>query len=390
MKSNTLTRKMIKYFIIYSFCLIFSSGYLFRVFFRLQCNDKCSDIKLDGERVLNNKDIVPITLENYNFPFYLINFTDYSQTISFSIYNKRGPSGIKGYLISRNYYISTNNITFWNKNNQFVSTNSDNHFLKIKDAKQYSNYKITLNISDFMTKIKGDNFDDCIKGKITVKGNTTSYFIISNIIPGYVDNTYKLKWNNTLKGTFYQNGVIQNSSYLISNESVEYRAPSVSCKDYITIANNNVTERCILFITINVRKKYTRNGNNSFSQTENSKEELLDIIDTSVVDLVDPNTTIKGSDFYLQVYSSNDLPKENGNVSSINFSECEKAIRKHNEIPESDLILISKFDYINSTTTVNKVEYKIFDKDGNPLSLEPCNKIPIDISYPINPKKIQR
>ena len=60
---------MIKYFIIYSFCQIFSSGYLFRVFFRLQCDDKCSDIKLDGERVLNNKDIVPITLDNYNFPF---------------------------------------------------------------------------------------------------------------------------------------------------------------------------------------------------------------------------------------------------------------------------------------------------------------------------------
>ena len=39
---------------------------------------------------------------------------------------------------------------------------------------------------------------------------------------------------------------------------------------------------------------------------------------------------------------------------------------------------------MNYSAIINKVEYKVYKKDGTELDLSPCNDLTVDISYAIN------
>ena len=149
------------------------------------------------------------------------------------------------------------------------------------------------------------------------------------------------------------------------------------CIDFCPESTKEISGKCITDIGLGELT-------DTVVKTNKTKEDLIGDIDSNIVEMSNLNTTIEGDDFYAQIYPSNSMPTENENVSSIDFSECEKALKEFYEIPESDPILISKFDYKTENSTTNQVEYKVYDKNGNQLSTKPCEKIQIDISYPIN------
>ena len=121
-------------------------------------------------------------------------------------------------------------------------------------------------------------------------------------------------------------------------------------------------------------------ANNTTTQT---KEEMLSMLNTSVVELLDVNSTIKGDDYYLQVYPS-DTPITDNSVSSIDLGECEGKLREVYGISKDESLIIAKMDYVNKSSIANQVEYQVYDQSGNLLDLTPCKDIPISIEYPIN------
>lgn len=152
---------------------------------------------------------------------------------------------------------------------------------------------------------------------------------------------------------------------------------SNQCIDFCPESTVETNGKCIIDIGLGEQI-------DTIVKTNKTKEDLIEDIDSNIVEISNLNKTIEGDDFYAQVYPSDSKPTENENVSSIDFSECEKALKKFYQIPESDPILISKFDYKTENSTTNQVEYKVYDKNGNQLSMKPCEKIQINISYPIN------
>ena len=121
-----------------------------------------------------------------------------------------------------------------------------------------------------------------------------------------------------------------------------------------------------------------------FIITDLVKDDIVDILDINIGELADLGTSIKGEDFILQVYPSDEPLPDNEETSKLNISQCEAILRKEYNIPESEKLIVAKFDYINKTSTINQVEYKIYDSEGNPLNMSPCNAISSDVLYPIN------
>ena len=99
---------------------------------------------------------------------------------------------------------------------------------------------------------------------------------------------------------------------------------------------------------------------------------------------------IKSDLYSIQLYSTN-LDKK---ISSENYipyidlgNECEEKIRKENNIPKEENIYIAQItsspsDYSNLIT--DKIQYEIYNENGNKLDLSICNDLNIDITNYFN------
>lgn len=116
---------------------------------------------------------------------------------------------------------------------------------------------------------------------------------------------------------------------------------------------------------------------------ENCKESVIDILENSITDYNDTNIIIKGNDFIGQIYSTNSSKEDIPNTSVINLGECEIIIRKELKIPQDEKLLIAQMDIFSEDVTP-KVKYKVYRENGEEVDLSLCNKIPIEISSPIN------
>ena len=68
---------------------------------------------------------------------------------------------------------------------------------------------------------------------------------------------------------------------------------------------------------------------------------------------------------------------ENLEMTSFNLDECLKKIRKKENIPDDEELIIAKYDLYDNGHTTNQIRYKVYTKKGIELSLEVCEGIKI-------------
>ena len=126
------------------------------------------------------------------------------------------------------------------------------------------------------------------------------------------------------------------------------------------------------------------NNDQEYISSDISKDELLDNLDQKILDLIRIGVGIKGDDYYLEVYPSDEPFLENANSSKIHMDNCISLIKQKNNIPNENSLIIAKIDIDREPSTITKqVEYKVYTKEGTPLNTDVCNEINIDISYPL-------
>ena len=127
------------------------------------------------------------------------------------------------------------------------------------------------------------------------------------------------------------------------------------------------------------------NKDQEYISSDISKDELLDNLDQTILDLIRIGVGIKGDDYYLEVYPSDAPFPENANSSKINMEQCISLLKQKNNIPNEDSLIIAKIDIDREPSTITKqVEYKVYTKEGTPLNTDVCSVINIDISYPLS------
>ena len=112
--------------------------------------------------------------------------------------------------------------------------------------------------------------------------------------------------------------------------------------------------------------------------------QTVDWVNQNVIDYSDQNKTILGEGFIMQVYFSNGPLFDYEPVSEVDVNQCEKILKQEYKIPENEPLIIVKYDIINPSFITNKVEYSIYDKNGNKLDMSFCNEVTTEILYPIN------
>ena len=113
-----------------------------------------------------------------------------------------------------------------------------------------------------------------------------------------------------------------------------------------------------------------------------TKEEIIEILDENIKNLLDMNMTLKGEDFFLDVYNSSSPLPESPYTSSLNFSQCESILREKYHIPLTEEIIIAKIDTKDNTDS-SKVDYKAYTESGEVLDTLPCKSITTSINTPL-------
>ena len=124
--------------------------------------------------------------------------------------------------------------------------------------------------------------------------------------------------------------------------------------------------------------------NETDSKIDISLNETVELVDKIIIDYINENKTIIGDDFIMQVYPSDKPPEDRDAISSIDTSQCEDILRRHYQIPDTEPLLIVKYDILNDTTLTNQVEYVIYNSKGEKLNMTLCEGVNSEISYPIN------
>lgn len=65
------------------------------------------------------------------------------------------------------------------------------------------------------------------------------------------------------------------------------------------------------------------------------------------------------------------------------MTQCISQLKRENTIPLEDSLVIAKFDILNTSISINEVEYRIFDKNGKELNISICQNTPVIISNTI-------
>ena len=107
-------------------------------------------------------------------------------------------------------------------------------------------------------------------------------------------------------------------SYSKSFSFYQYRNTCVNNCTLRIIQRNNSCTFDLLF----------GNTTNSILSSKYSKSDLDHILNKDILNLYDINSTIKGKDFILQVYSTDSPFNEIKGVSSIDFSQCETIFKQ--------------------------------------------------------------
>ena len=113
-----------------------------------------------------------------------------------------------------------------------------------------------------------------------------------------------------------------------------------------------------------------------------TKERLDEIINDNIQNIYHVNYTIKGKDFIMQVYSTDEKFNDMNTVSSIDFSQCEGVLRELGILSSKEKLIICKIDTWIDGDITNTVEYRAYNEKGTEISLLPCNEVTTIVSSP--------
>ena len=124
--------------------------------------------------------------------------------------------------------------------------------------------------------------------------------------------------------------------------------------------------------------------NNTHAEIDLSFNKTIEYVENYLDEYIRINQIIYGDGFILEVYDSEHKFNSYDDVSDLDLSQCETILKTHYKIPSDESLLIVKYDVINSSSSINPIEYNVYDKEGNKLDLALCESLNTNISYPLN------
>jgi hypothetical protein len=132
-------------------------------------------------------------------------------------------------------------------------------------------------------------------------------------------------------------------------------------------------------------------------------DKLSNVMDNSVLQLVQQNSNFQNLNPNLKV-SIDDISNYNNyaensisnRMSYVNMSSCEQTIRTKLNLSPTDPLLVKRIEYTETNktqtaadTTSTKIEYAIYDSDGNKLDIQSiCGNQPFEVLFPLNDTRI--
>ena len=124
------------------------------------------------------------------------------------------------------------------------------------------------------------------------------------------------------------------------------------------------------------------NSIENYVEASSNKTEMDSFIESSLSSLLEIHKTIKGPDYSLQVYSTDDAISSD-EASSIDFSECESELKAKKIINQNSHLIITKYDIDNNSSYTNNIDFKIYDSNGKEIDKSYCADTTISVSYPL-------
>ena len=187
------------------------------------------------------------------------------------------------------------------------------------------------------------------------------------------------------KGTISINNTCENYSYLAETNESTYQENNILIKTNIL---NNITDNKIC----EVKEFFLGKCKNNFENKEDKdifKENILSSIkDGSLINLISSQAQNNNSHIIIneenEIYLISTLENQINmdNVTSINFSECEKILK---EDPENNGELYTfRIDHSIEGYNIPIIEYVIFNENGTLLDLDNCNNIYSQYFIPVS------
>lgn len=142
---------------------------------------------------------------------------------------------------------------------------------------------------------------------------------------------------------------------------------------------NNICKPSNIEVGVELMKETLEN------EIETNDEMIEDVLNDEFEDI-----TILGSNSTYQITTTSNQEEKINNkvddsVSNINLGECEKIIKKENNISENVSLIIIKDDLKRNETISTQVEYQVYDPiTRKVLNLSSCKNISIKISVPLD------
>jgi len=268
--------------------------------------------------------------------------------------------------INNSYYPLFNNDSI---NSTFINCYNDSIIGYILDNKVY---KPCYDICKNCIENKEKNNEECINCKLKCYNDCNYYYFFdenneyccteTNKCPSKYNKliTEKKKCvNNCTNDDIYiyeLNGICYNSTELLNGLYI------------VNNGNNNPEEKDIIISNI---RELIKGG--------------IDSIMLNISDGENKGIIIKDSDIVYQIIPTtvqNNSIKDN--ISTIYLGECEKKLKKQNNISENESLLIFKMDIYKEGSSIPIVEYEVYDsKTKNQLNLSICNDTKIEILIPV-------
>ena len=270
---------------------------------------------------------------------------------------------------------------------------------------EYLNIKnINIKEKDLQTFIRNgaNNLVICINESVNI--NLSKYF--NNCIAFDCSENWMRKRKKIYEGKCYDecpigtflnmNNTCENYSYTteinkVYKESINLIIDDITTRISAIILNNSLVE----FKICEAKEFFSGKCKNNFENKDDKgtfKENILSAIkDGSLINLISSQTQNNShiiineeNEIYLISTLENQMNMEN--VTSINFSECEKLLR---EDPENNGEFYTfRIDHSIEGYNIPIIEYAIFNENGTIINLDKCNNIYSQYFIPVSIKNI--
>ena len=324
--------------------------------------NNCSDICFIESKkiILEKKTCVLDCVENNLYKF------EYNK-----ICYKSCPNGTYNSL-NNTYLCEANDSTFenyFNSNTSFpitsdYSDSSNSNFLNSDIIINYISDTPSLdilNITEYSSINKNIDLDTSILSgsPLTLIDYIIDTSISSNSTLIHIDNiidTSIINISNNFNNNFkLSDNVYDSSTIIISDINSKFTLVSENLSD--TIDNYN-----------NFLEKILKENNNSKDNViVNIKDELvngyLDSIISNIIIKEKKDLVLKENNIVYQITSSNNENNKKNNISTIKLGECEKKLRKENNINDNITLLILKIEIHEEGLLIPIIEYEVYNSE---------------------------